>query len=137
MTRTLSPEALQELSARLEPAHQSFRKRYPGAPSAGQPVHTYYEAAHLFRADTVQRLGQLALDSLDEYALDFASFAKIIGLPGAGQLPESTEEMAAIVQSIERDPKTASRENRPAWFAYTVYRRVLEKLRREPHRTDD
>lgn len=132
MTGTLSPEALRALSARLDPVHNSFQKRYPGAPNARQPVHTYYEAAHLFRSDTVDRVGKLALDSLEQYAADFILFAKIVGLPLAGELPESTDEVAAIVRSIERDPETARRKHRLTWLAYTVYQRVLEKLRREP-----
>ena len=38
----------------------------------------------------------------------------------------------AIAKSIEAEPEAARRENRPAWFADTIYRRVREKLQREP-----
>jgi len=132
MKRTLPPEALAEINSRLEQAHKAFQKRYPGASGDRQPVHVVYGGAHLFRADTTKRLGELALRSLDEYAPNFAIFARAIGLPGAERLPDSAEAAAAIAKPIEADPEAARRENHPAWFAHTIYRRVREKLKREP-----
>jgi citrate lyase beta subunit len=77
-------------------------------------------------------LGEVALRSLDEFAPDFVTFAKILALPGADRLSESPDAAAAIAKSIEADPEAARKENRPAWFAFTIYRRVREKLKREP-----
>jgi citrate lyase beta subunit len=132
MKRTLPPDALREITTRLEQAHLAFQRRYPGASGARQPVHVVYGGAHLFRADTTRRLGDLALRSLDEYAPDFATFARVIGLPGADGLPDSSEAAGAVAKYIESDPERARKENRPAWFVHTIYRRVREKLRREP-----
>ena len=132
MKRTLPPEALQEVNTRLEQAHKAFQRRYPGPSAERQPVHVVYGGAHLFRAGTAKRFGELALQSLDEYAPNFAAFAKAVSLPEATGLPDSAEAVEAIAKSIEVDPETARRENRPAWFAHTVYRRVREKLQREP-----
>ena len=132
MKRTFNPATLQEISVRLEPAHKAFQKRYPGSTGERQPVHTVYGGAHLFRADTAKRLGELALHSLDEFAPDFITFAKVLALPGAERLPESPEAAATITKSIEADLEAARKENRPAWFAFTIYRRVREKLKREP-----
>lgn len=132
MKRTLSPESLREITTRLEQAHKAFQRRYPGPSGARQPVHVVYGGAHLFRAGTTRRLGELALRSLDEYAPDFAAFARAIGLSGKERLPESADDAATIAKSIEADPEAARRENRPAWFAHTVYRRIREKLHREP-----
>ncbi len=132
MKRTLAPEALQEVNARLEQAHKAFQRRYPGPSAERQPVHVVYGGAHLFRAGTAKRFGELALKSLDEYAPNFAAFAKAVSLPEATGLPDSAEAVEAIAKSIEVDPETARRENRPAWFAHTVYRRVREKLQHEP-----
>ena len=42
MTRTLSPESLQEITARLARVHEAFQRRYPGATGDRQPVHTVY-----------------------------------------------------------------------------------------------
>lgn len=132
MKRTLHPDLLEEITVRLDQAHKSFQKRYPGSRGARQPVHVVYGGAHLFRADTAKRLGETALRSLDEFAPDFITFAKVLALPGADRLPASPESAAAIAQSIEDDPEAARRENQPAWFAFTIYRRVREKLKREP-----
>jgi citrate lyase beta subunit len=132
MKRTLSPESLREIATRLEQAHKAFHRRYPGLPAERQPIHVVYGGAHLFRANTIRRLGELALRSIEDFAPDFAVFARSLGLPGAETLPDSADSVAAIAKSIESDPEAARRENRPAWFAHTVYRRVIEKLRREP-----
>jgi citrate lyase beta subunit len=132
MKRTLSPESLQEFATRLEQAHKALQKRYPGTSAERQPIHVVYGGAHLFRSGTTRHLGELALRSLDEYAPDFAAFAKAIALPGAERLPETRDAAASIAKSIEADPETARRENHSAWFAHTIYRCVREKLQREP-----
>jgi hypothetical protein len=132
MTRTLSPESLQEITARLAPVHEAFQRRYPGATGDRQPVHTVYGGAHLFRADTGRRLGQTAFRSLEEFAPDFSVFAKAIALRGAELLPDSPEAAAAFAKNIERDEEAVRKENPPGWFAYTLYRRVREKLQLEP-----
>ena len=132
MKRTLSQASLQDITTRLENAHKAFQRRYPGPSGERQPVHAVYGGAHLFRSGTTQRLGELALRSLDEFAPDFAAFAKAFGLPGAERLPGSSEAVASLAAAVEADPPAARRENRPAWFAHTIYRRVREKLRREP-----
>lgn len=132
MNRTLSPESLREITTRLEAAHAAFQKRYPGSSGARQPVHVVYGGAHLFRADTTRRLGELALRSLDDFAPHFVTFARAIALPGADRLADSPEAAATIAKWVEAEPEKARKENRPAWFAHTLYRRVREKLKREP-----
>ena len=132
MKRTLPQQSLLEIATKLDLAHKAFQRRYPGASAGRQPVHVVYGGAHLFRSGIARRLGELALKSLDEYAPDFASFARALGLPDADRLPAAPDAIASIAKSVEDDPKTAQRENRPAWLAHTVYRRVREKLRREP-----
>ena len=71
-------------------------------------MHTVYGGAHLFKSDSAQRIGAVALASLDEYAPDAVSFAQALGL-GAG-LPEGEARR----------------------FAETIRARVAAKLRREP-----
>jgi citrate lyase beta subunit len=87
---------------RLRQANLALASRYPGEPEARQPVHTVYGGAHLFKSNTVQRIGELSLASLREYAPDFWSFASAMGLPE--------------VEELSR----------------TIYTRVIEKLSREP-----
>ena len=70
--------------------------------------------------------------SLDEFAPDYVTFAKAIRLPGSDRLPDSADAATAIAKAVEADPEAVRRENRPAWFASTIYKRVREKLKREP-----
>jgi hypothetical protein len=132
MKRTLPAESLQDVQTRLEQAHKAFQRRYPGAPAERQPIHVVYGGAHLFRANTTRRFGEMALRSIEDYAPDFSAFAKALGFPGADTLPHAAEAAAAIAKAVQADSAAARRENRPAWFAYTVFQRVREKLRREP-----
>src|SRR6266852_5229601 len=118
MPRTLSPELLREITARLVSAHGAFQRLYPGASGDRQPVHTVYGGAHLFRADTARRLGQTALRSLEEFAPDFSTFAKAIALAGADRLPDSPEASAKLEKTIETDQEAARKDNPAAWFAY-------------------
>ncbi len=90
----------------LMKVNAAVARAWPGEPEARQPVHTVYGGAHLFRADSVQKLGALALAALDEYAPDGRSLAAALGFDGTG--PDSDR------------------------FADTVRARVIEKLRREP-----
>jgi citrate lyase beta subunit len=129
--RSLAPDLLQEIAAPLQKAHKGFDAHYPGPRGDRQPVHTVYGGAHLFHADTARRLGEKALRTLDEYAPDFISFAKAIELAGSDGLTDLPES-AALGRWILANPQGSRKENRPAWFAHTVYERVREKLRREP-----
>jgi len=130
--RSLNMDSLQDHFAPLQKAHQAFARIYPGPRGDRQPVHTVYGGAHLFRADTAQRLGEKAISSLNEYAPDFVTFAKAIELPGADQLGVSQDSVDSLANHICQDPDAARRENHPAWFAYTLYHRVRDKLKHEP-----
>ncbi|HWY06602.1 MAG TPA: hypothetical protein VNY24_07050 [Candidatus Acidoferrales bacterium] len=132
MKRSLAADSLKDIFTPLQRAHEAFASRYPGPRGDRQPVHTVYGGAHLFRADTATRLGKRALEALDEYAPDFITLAKAIELPGADDFGVSHDAVTSLAKSIERDPEAARRENRSAWFAYTLYQRVREKLQREP-----
>ena len=132
MKRSLTLESLHELIAPLQQAHKAFESQYPGPRGERQPVHTVYGGAHLFRADTARRLGEKALQSLDQYAPDFITFARAVGLPDADHLDASPESAAFLANSILTNPGVARKENRTIWLAHTVYQRVREKLYREP-----
>jgi citrate lyase beta subunit len=69
---------------------------------------------------------------MNQFAPDFLSFAKAIGLPGADQLPDSLEEDDRLTAHLETDPERVRRENKAAWLGYSIYDKVIEKLRREP-----
>ncbi|HMJ08147.1 MAG TPA: hypothetical protein VK468_04025 [Pyrinomonadaceae bacterium] len=96
------------------------------------PVHVVYGGAHLYRSDTPQKLGKLALASLKEYAPNFVEFAHAMTLPGTEGLPRIPKAVANLEAQIAKDPEKARESEFAAWFAWTVYKRTTEKLRREP-----
>ena len=118
MKTSLSAEVARPVGESLRQANAAFAKRYPGESSQRQPVHTVYGGAHLFKTDSAQRLGTLALRSLERFAPDPFVFAQAIGLPGSERLTGNRE--------------AGGGENRSARLAQTIYSRVLDKLAREP-----
>ncbi len=98
VTSARLPSALEK----LEEASAAFARRYPGERPDRQPVHTVYGGAHLFRAASAQRLGEIALRFLEGYAPEPAALAAATGWEA------------------------------PTGLLETVYDRVREKLEREP-----
>jgi citrate lyase beta subunit len=99
---TLTPENLAPVVATLAAENRAFMAIYPGESDRRQAVHTVYGGAHLFKADSTGKLGEVALRSLRDYAPDAAALAKVLG---------KTWEPS---------------------FAEKLYARIVEKLRREP-----
>lgn len=132
MKNSLTEESLKEISARLSETNNEFAASYPGESGRRQPVHTVYGGAHLFKSDSAGRLGGLARRSLDQFAPDFITFAKAIGLPGADTLPETLLEDPKLMAQLEANPSEIREQNASVWLAHSVYSRVNEKLRREP-----
>ena len=132
MKNSLTEESLGDLSAKLQQANKKFADVYPGETGKRQPVHTVYGGAHLFKSDSATRLGGLARRSLDQFAPDFLTFARAIGLNGAEQLPESPDEDSGLIARLEANRELVRLENKAAWLAHAIYNRVNEKLRREP-----
>jgi citrate lyase beta subunit len=129
---TITEESLAGLTTKLRDANNEFAKTYPGETGKRQPVHTVYGGAHLFKSDTAERLGALARRSLDQFAPDYLTFAKAIGLSGAETLPESPENDDGLSTRLESSAEEVRQENKAAWLAHSIYNRVGEKLRREP-----
>src|SRR6185436_856530 len=132
MKTSLTDGSTGAINARLTEGNRDFARRYPGETGKRQPVHTVYGGAHLFKADSAQRLGALARRSLDQFAPDFLAFAKAIGLPGAEQLPDSSTETEELAEQLSIQPELVRQERKSAWLAHTIFERVGEKLRREP-----
>jgi citrate lyase beta subunit len=132
MKTSLSKSVLAGATGPLHRANEQFSSAYPGETGRRQPVHTVYGGAHLFKADSAQRLGALARRSLDQFAPDFLVFAKAIGLPGAETLPESLEVAVELNTLLESNPDEVRHQNKPVWMAHTIYKRVCDKLRHEP-----
>src|SRR3954464_5000639 len=77
---SLSDGTVRALTERLQKAQDAFAARYPGEPASRQPVHTVYGGAHLFKSDTVKKLGEIGLRSLAEHAPEPKIFADAIGI---------------------------------------------------------
>jgi citrate lyase beta subunit len=99
---TLSDDVLAPIVADLAAENRAFMEVYPGESDRRQAVHTVYGGAHLFKAESPGKLGEVALRSLKEYAPDGAALNAILE---AGWEPA---------------------------FAGKLYGRILEKLTREP-----
>ena len=84
MPKVSIPDAvLSDALGRLRAAQADLAARYPGESGARQPVHTVYGGAHLFKAETAKKLGELALRVLAEQAPDPGTFAEALGFPAA------------------------------------------------------
>ncbi|HEV2834594.1 MAG TPA: hypothetical protein VGW58_04705 [Pyrinomonadaceae bacterium] len=132
MKSSFSEDGLWDLIPPLHEANEEFVQHYPGETGRRQPVHTVYGGAHLFKADSAKRLGSVAQRALDQFAPDFLTFARALNIRGADQLPEHLDDAPELVTDLEKGPEPARRENNSAWLAHTIYRRVTEKLEREP-----
>jgi citrate lyase beta subunit len=84
MGETTIPEAaLTAFLDALDKGNLRTVERFPGDSPARQPVHTVYGGAHLFTHDAAQKLGAVALKTLQDHAPDPASFADALGLDPA------------------------------------------------------
>jgi len=132
MKTSLTPQDISEHVGPLENAEQRFDKHFPGESGARQPVHTVYGGAHIFKAGTAKKLGELAERALSAHAPDPFTFARALGLPGSSSMPTSVAECESAAAAVRENPDSARRTNRAAWLAVTLYDRVKEKLGREP-----
>src|SRR5216684_5777316 len=132
MKTSLSDLSLNAINKNLSTSNSALTANYPGETGRRQPVHTVYGGAHLFRADTAQRLGQVAERSFAENASDFVVFARAIGLPHANELPDVLGYATGLRQRLKDEPDSVREENPAAWLAHTIHSRVQEKLKREP-----
>ncbi|MGB2867808.1 MAG: phosphoenolpyruvate kinase [Bacteroidota bacterium] len=85
MPTSIPSDVMNKVLGRLHEANRMFAQHYPGDSPARQPVHTVYGGAQIFKADTAGKLGSTALASLDEYAPNAATLAKVLGLPGGAK----------------------------------------------------
>src|SRR3954447_16263579 len=96
-TTTLEPDESETISAALSHANKAFVRHYPGESNRRQAVHTVYGGGHLFRADSAQKLGAVALRSLDEYAPDPERLANALGIAASEKL------YARVVEKLRRE----------------------------------
>jgi len=94
---SLQTDEIAKISATLSEANRAFMRSYPGESNRRQAVHTVYGGAHLFRADSAQKLGTVALRSLEEYAADAKTLGRAIGIDASEKI------CARIVEKLRRE----------------------------------
>ena len=132
MKLTLNADELSAYYSELHDANAAFGAHYPADSADRQPVHTVYGGANLFKAGFAAKLGEVALKTLETYAPNYHVFARVLCLPGAETLPTNTAEIASLTRALETNPEQVREIKQAAWLAFTVYNRVLKKLRTEP-----
>ncbi|MBK9451893.1 MAG: phosphoenolpyruvate kinase [Bacteroidetes bacterium] len=115
----------------LSAANRAFQKLYPGDSGQRQPVHTVYGGANLFSSDIAEKMGKAALAHLELYAPNFCVLAKALELDGHAALPTAAADVAALEARLQAmNPKDGQSD--PAWMSYTIYNKMVAKLKREP-----
>ncbi len=99
---SLQPNEIEKISADLSGANRAFMSRYPGESNRRQAVHTVYGGAHLFKADSAQKIGAVALRSLEEYAPDAATLAGALGVEQVDELSQSVYDR--VIEKLKREP---------------------------------
>src|SRR3954452_21836662 len=97
---TIPDKSVANIFDLLDKANVAVAERFPGDSAARQPIHVVYGGAHLFHADAAQKLGAVALHTLQEHAPDAAALASALGLDRA--LAERI--YARIVEKLTREP---------------------------------
>src|ERR1044072_1158292 len=120
----------ENLITSLKPANLKFQETYPGDKPDRQPVHTVYGGANLFKADTCVRMGEIALKSLQTYSPNFAVLANVLKLEGHDRLTRTEKDLETLTEQMDVMTEE-ERKKQPAWLAYTVYKKIIRKLKTE------
>jgi len=129
MKTSISKTSVKGIWSKLKKANTAFTKMYPGDRPDRQAVHTVYGGAHIFKANTAQTLGEIALRSFINYAPDCLTMATALQLEGYEKLPKKKIDQKALIKKLAGKSKAIQKH--PAKLYYNVYRRVIEKLESE------
>ena len=130
MTSSFTPDIIGNINNYLKTANTLFSENYPGESPERQPVHTVYGGAHIFKENTIVKMGVGAINHIRTYVPNFVEFAKILELKGHDLLPNSQADISDLEDYFVSE-LSERKEEHGAYFSYTVYQRVLEKLSRE------
>ena len=99
---TFDSNEVASIVAKLSEANKKFMRHYPGETNRRQAVHTVYGGAHLFKADSPRKLGEVALRALKEYAPNAAVLAKALEMNASEELAKKIYDR--IVEKLQREP---------------------------------
>src|SRR5512140_2802221 len=80
MTVSHDPSVFADVQAILREANIAFAESHQGEGPGRQPVHTVYGGAQLLAADSVPKLGSLALRAMNQYMPDAATMGSALGI---------------------------------------------------------
>ncbi|MEI9809271.1 MAG: phosphoenolpyruvate kinase [Bacteroidota bacterium] len=130
MNFSIADNDKETLLSSLKIANLKFQQTYPGDKPDRQPVHTVYGGANLFKSDTCIKMGAIALRNLQTYAPNFVVLADVLQFKGFLDLPSSDKKIEKLVKELDRMSEKKRREY-PAWLAYSVYNKIIKKLKTE------
>jgi citrate lyase beta subunit len=131
MKFSINDASKQSLLEELGKANQKFQQIYPGDKPDRQAVHTVYGGANLFKSDTCVKMGEIALRNLHAYAPNFVTLANVLKLQGYEHLPHHEADIKELTAKLD-NMKEADRKKESSWLAYSVYNKIIEKLKKEP-----
>lgn len=130
MNLSISNQQAEQLLNELQTANLKFQKVYPGDKPDRQPVHTVYGGANLFKSNTTDKIGEIALKNLVDNAPNFVVLASVLKLEGHEYLPQTEKEIEQL--TIRLNAMTEEqRKQEHAWLAYTIYNKIIAKLQAE------
>lgn len=130
MNLSITDQEKESLLGTLGTANLKFQKTYPGDKPDRQPVHTVYGGANLFKSDTTNKMGDIALKSLQTYAPNFVALANVLKLDNYEHFPTLQADIDALTKKLDAMSEE-ERKGEPAWLAYSVYNKIVKKLKRE------
>ena len=98
---TISSDVLDRIRGDVSAANRRFLAAFSGESDRRQPVHTVYGGAHLFSAQSAQKMGQVALRTLREHAPDAAALGRILGWQ-TGDVHRTV--YTRVVEKLGREP---------------------------------
>jgi len=121
----------EKLLNELRPANLRFQQIYPGDKPDRQPVHTVYGGANLFKSDTCVKMGEIALRNFQTYSPNFVVLANVLKIDGYEELPTTEKEISSLTKTLQAQSES-ERKKHPAWLAWSVYNKIIQKLNNEP-----
>lgn len=130
MNFSIAETEKEKLLNSLRTANLKFQEVYPGDKPDRQPVHTVYGGANLFKSDTCVKMAATALKSLQTYAPDFVTLAKVLKMEGHDDLPDEEKKTAKLIKKLDKMTE-AARKKHAAGLSYTIYNKIIQKLQTE------
>lgn len=97
---TLHEDSMAGWGERLGTVSARLGDDFPGEGAGRQPVHTVYGGAHLFAANTAERLGALSLAALEQWVRGPEDLASILDIP----IALATPVHRLVVEKLRREP---------------------------------